>query len=61
MIETLDDIIERLADQIGVYGAHDEENDEACDDKPCRMCWTSELREHIEAAVKVENKLRRRE
>lgn len=57
MIETLDDIIERLADQVGIYGAHDD-NDEACETKPCRCCWTSELRDRLEAAFKIEQKLK---
>jgi hypothetical protein len=54
MIETLDDIIEWLADQIGVYGAHDDECEKP--DK-CRPCWTSDLKERIERAVEVERKL----
>ena len=54
MSETLDDIIEWLADQIGVYGAHDDECEKP--DK-CRPCWTSDLKERIERAVEVERKL----
>ena len=38
MIETLSDVVEYLADQVGVYGAHDDEDDEACEKKPCRVC-----------------------
>lgn len=53
-IETLDDIIESVADQAGIYGAHDD----SC--KPghvCRVCWTSDLRDHLMAAFEVERKL----
>jgi len=58
-IETVCDIIEALADQVGVYGAHDEENDEACQTKPCRVCWASELNDRIWAAVRVEQDIER--
>ena len=56
MIETLDDIIEELADQVGVYGAgpEDGEHSEKCD---CRICFTVGLRGRIERAVEVEAKL----
>lgn len=58
-IELLSDVIEFLADQAGIYGAHDDENDEACEKRPCRICWTEHVRERIEAAVKVEAQLAR--
>ena len=58
-IETLSDIIDTLADQVGVYGAHDEENDEACQVKPCRVCWASELNDRIWSAVRTEQALER--
>jgi len=58
-IETLEDIVENLADKIGVYGAHDEENEEVCDVHPCRCCWTSNLIERIWAAVRTEQALER--
>ena len=51
-IETLDDIIEALADKLYIYGAHD---DSCTDKRPCRVCWTSDLRDHIEAAIEIEN------
>ena len=58
MIETLDDIIEELADQVGVYGAGPENDDhpEKCE---CRICFTVGLRDRIERAVEVEAKLAR--
>jgi hypothetical protein len=58
-LETLSDIIGELANQIGVYGAHDDENDAACNDKPCRVCWTSELNDRIWSAVRMEQQLER--
>ena len=56
MIETLDDIIEELADQLGVYGAGPEDDDHSvkCD---CRICFTTNLRDRIERAIEVEQKL----
>jgi len=53
-IETLDDIIEGLADRIGVYGAC---GDDCTHNKPCRCCWTSDLRDHLVAAFEIEKKL----
>ena len=55
MIATLDDVIEQLADEIGVYGAHTETHPEGSHN--CRICWTSDLRERIIDAVEVEQKL----
>lgn len=64
-IETLDDITEQLADLLGVYGSHGDELDDenptnavtCTPKKPCRVCWTSDLRDRILAAVEVERKL----
>ena len=52
MIETLDDIIEDLANALGVYGSHREE----CvpPNNCCRVCWVSILRGRIIEAVKVD-------
>ena len=56
-IETLDDIIEALADKLYIYGSHDE----SCTHKrPCRACWTGELHERLVAAIQIEDKLRGR-
>ncbi len=52
MIEELEDIIEGLANKLGIYGIHDEER---CTDRtPCRVCWTADLNERIRTAVNVE-------
>jgi hypothetical protein len=58
-LETLSDIVDELADRMGIYGAHDEENDVACDEKPCRVCWTSNMSDRINAAVRLEQQLER--
>ncbi len=54
MIETIEDVIEDLANMYGFYGAHD---DVECEKRPCRCCWVSRLRARIEAAVEIERKL----
>ena len=56
MIETLDDIVERLANQLGIYGTHPAFVDPGydCD---CRLCWTHDLKARILNAVEVERKL----
>ncbi len=62
-IETLDDIIEEIADVRGIYGAHGDELEEpphhvTCTaTKPCRVCWTSGLRDRIVLALDNERKL----
>jgi len=56
-IETLDDIFEKLADRLGIYGAHDEDDTEGEREDGCRMCFVSELRGRVLAAVEVEQKL----
>ena len=54
-IETVDDIVEQLADECGVYGAHQELHpDGQCE---CRCCWTSNLKSRLTAAFEVERKL----
>ncbi len=52
MIETLEDILEGIADACGIYGAHDEVR---CipPNKCCRACWVSNLRARVERAVEV--------
>lgn len=55
MIETLADVVEFLADQADVYGAHDED----CETIPCRVCWTQDVTARIRAAVKIEQQLER--
>jgi hypothetical protein len=50
-IELLSDVIEYLADQAGVYGAHDE----TCQENHiCRVCWTANVRDRIQAAAELQ-------
>jgi hypothetical protein len=55
-IETLDDILEQLADWVGVYGAHDTDEPRPgfSSELHCRVCFTSTLRQRIMGAVTVE-------
>lgn len=55
MIETLDDIVEQIANWSGVYGAHSAECESQ--DKCCRVCWTASLKSRILQAVEIERKL----
>ena len=54
-IETLQDVITYVADKAGIYGAHGEDENECV--PQCRMCFESDLRQRILAAVEVERKL----
>lgn len=56
MIETLDDIVEELADKFGIYGAGPE-NDDHPDDCKCRICYTSWMNTRIRRAIEVEERL----
>jgi len=60
-IETLDDIIDEIADKCAVYGAHTEEDGEvgSWDMFHCRVCFVSSFRQRIEAAVQIEAIMRR--
>lgn len=54
-IETADDIIEELADKLGIYGAHDEDEDpDYGGDCSCRCCWTAAMRERLETAFNLD-------
>lgn len=55
-IETVEDIIEDLADKLGVYGAHEEEGKEH-EDRPCRVCFTSGLKTRLSLAFDLEAKI----
>lgn len=58
MIETLDDILEQVANWCGVYGAHrDRAGDCNSSEHCCRSCWVSFLKARIERAVEIEAKL----
>jgi hypothetical protein len=56
-IETLEDIIEEMADRIGIYGACGS----TCTERNrCRVCWTSNLDDRLMAAFYVHQKLAER-
>lgn len=57
MIETLDDIVEQIADWCGAYGCGIGDGEHAEDCK-CRICFTIGLKERVRKAVEVERKLR---
>lgn len=52
-VETPQDIAEEVADQIGVYGAA-EEHDDDCE---CRVCFVTGLTERIRISVENEKLL----
>lgn len=59
MIETLDDIVEELANttgESGIYGSC-RQVDGHCTE--CRICWTAQLKERLLAAFEIERKLGR--
>lgn len=53
MIETLDDIVEEIANHLDIYGAHSQ----SCEGSypPCRCCFTANLTRRIKEAVKLED------
>lgn len=54
-IETLDDVVEELANELGIYGSHIEEHsDGQCE---CRCCWTADIKRRIRRAVEVDRRL----
>jgi len=57
-IETLDDIIEELADGFGIYGCGGEDDDHKnnCD---CRVCFEIGTKERILRAVELEKSIAR--
>jgi hypothetical protein len=59
MIETLEDIVEGLADKLKIYGAHDDWCDGTTLERTCRCCWTSNIQDRILRAVAVESAIHR--
>lgn len=67
-IETIDDIVNDIADKLGVYGACKSESDEGClnedgsynnDPCCCRVGFTMVLTERIYRAIANENQLKK--
>lgn len=62
-IETLEDIVESVADRLGIYGTckgRDENGNlvrECLSSEVCRICFVSDLKDRIHAAIEVERKL----
>lgn len=59
-IEDVDDIINELADMLGIYGACKSESDDGCDDDSphcCRVGFAMIMKERIYKAVSNEEKL----
>ena len=54
-IETLDDIVSDLADQLLIYGGCARPHD--CQECNCRQGWESHMKARIVAAAEVEQKL----
>lgn len=54
MVETIDDVVSDIANQIGIYGACD--GGDICS-KNCRSCFELHLRERILEAVRIEQLL----
>ncbi len=62
--ETVDDIVEEIADKIGVYeGKYSEEEKGAGDGHPddcdCRICFTIDLRHRLDQAYRNQEKLKK--
>lgn len=61
-IETVSDLVNTLADWLGIYGCCKSDGDEGCEfnkQKPfcCRMGFVGEMEERIPAAVENDKKL----
>lgn len=62
-IETIDDIVEDMADKLGIHGGcTDPIGDDGCEGDVghghcCRISFVSELRDRIDRAIEVEQKL----
>ena len=49
-IETLEDIVENMADALGFYGAHEDDQEK----RDCRVCFTTKLTSRIREAIRIE-------
>ncbi len=65
MIATLDDVIDEILDTAGIYGAHGSMDEIDGSEYPCpkklkdmcRVCASSYLRNSIESAIDIEQRL----
>lgn len=53
-IETIDDIVDELADLLGIYDAHDDYKEDDSEPCRCRCCFETELKGRIREAIFVE-------
>lgn len=53
-LETLDDIVESIADQVGAYGCGPLDGSDHPENCPCRICFTGNLHQRILAAAEVD-------
>lgn len=53
-LETVDELVEWLADKFGIYGVHED-----TETKPCRICWTAWMKGRIWKATSNESVLKR--
>lgn len=51
-LETLDDVVEDLANKFNIYMSHIED-----DNCQCRLCWTMELKRRIRNAIEIDRRL----
>lgn len=56
MVETIDDVVSDIANQIGIYGACSDDEQDDCSGT-CRSCFEVQLRERILEAICVEKLL----
>ena len=57
-IETIEDIVEDLADKFGIYGSHPLFGEDKC---LCRVCWVTSFRARLDRAWEIEQRLNYRE
>ena len=60
-IETIDDIIDDIADRLGVYGACKSDDPDGCDNDDlccCRVGFSMVMKERIYKAIKMEEILK---
>lgn len=50
-VNLIEDVIESLADEFAIYGAHGEQ---CTAEKPCRCCWVSSLADRMWSAIEAE-------
>jgi len=57
VIETLDDIVEGLANALMVYGSCPKDDDGECPEEGCRSCWEPDMKHRLRKVFEVDKKL----